>query len=171
MTSHQSSEAKPRLAPLDRVIGALTASALVLVLAVSLLLFAQWPLRDLVQAYSREANDLAQWLFALYVSCAITYATRTRSHLAADALARKYAPRTRERLYRLASLVVLVPWSAFVFYAAAPMVWQSVLQMERFPDTYNPGYFVIKAAVALLALLVLLQAIVDVLRTREPESR
>ena len=130
MTSRQSSETKPRLAILHRVIGRVTASALVLVLPVSLLLFVQWPLRDLVQAYSREANDLAQWLFALYVSCAITDATRTRSHLAADALARKYAPATRERLYRLASLVVLVPWSAFVFYAAAPMVSQSVLQME-----------------------------------------
>ena len=31
-----------------------------LVLPVSLLLFLQWPLRDLVQAYSIESNDLAE---------------------------------------------------------------------------------------------------------------
>jgi len=151
------------------MIGAVSAAALALVLAVSLLLFLQWPLRDLVQAYSREANDLAQWLFALYVSVAITHATRTRSHLAADAVARRYSPARRALLYRLASLFVLVPWAAFMLYAAGPMVLQSVLQMERFPETYNPGYFIIKAAVALAALLVLLQALVDVFGKSDPE--
>src|SRR5690242_12708063 len=58
---------------------------IVLVIPLAFLLFAQWPLRDLVQSYSRETNDLAQCLFALYASIAITYATRMRSHLAADA--------------------------------------------------------------------------------------
>lgn len=155
---------------LDRAIGAVTSSGLALVLPLSLLLFLQWPLRDLVQAYSREANDLAQCLFALYVSVAITYATRKRSHLAADALARKYAPAKRERIYRLASLCILVPWSAFMLFAAGPMLVQSVMQLERFPDTYNAGYSIVKSAVGLAALLVLLQAIVDVLRDRNPES-
>jgi TRAP-type C4-dicarboxylate transport system permease small subunit len=89
---------------LDRAIGVIAASGLVLVLPLSLLLFLQWPLRDLVQGYSREANDLAQWLFALYVSLAITCATRSRSHLAADAFARRYPIEKRERLYRCASL-------------------------------------------------------------------
>jgi len=155
---------------LDRMIGAATATGLALVLPVSLLLFLQWPLRDLVQAHSREANDLAQWLFALYVSVAITYATRIRSHLAADALARTYTPAMRARLYRLASLLVLLPWSGFVLWAIAPMVWQSVSQLERFPETFDPGYFIIKTAVGLLVLLVLLQAIVDVLRNQDIES-
>ena len=50
----------------------LAAAALVLPLA--LLLFAQWPLRDLVQAHSREANDLAQIIFALYMAVAVTWA-------------------------------------------------------------------------------------------------
>jgi TRAP-type C4-dicarboxylate transport system permease small subunit len=153
------------------MIGSVTASGFALVLPVSLLLFLQWPLRDLVQAYSREANDLAQWLFALYVSVAITYATRVRSHLAADALARRYDPATRARLYRLASLSVLVPWSLFMLYATARLLWQSVSQLERFPETYNAGYFIIKAAVGLLALLVLLQAIVDVFRGHDPDTR
>lgn len=169
MSTRESDPKRGWLAVLDRMIGAVTASGFALVLPVSLLLFLQWPLRDLVQAYSREANDLAQWLFALYVSVAITYATRTRSHLAADALARRYAPATRARLYRLASLSVLVPWSVFMLYAVAPMLWQSVLQLEHFPETYNPGYFIVKAAVGTLALLVLLQAIVDVFHDRDPD--
>src|SRR5262249_34084009 len=130
---------------LDRMIGIVVASAVVLVLPLSLLLFLQWPLRDLVQGFSRDANDLAQWLFALYVSVAITCATRSRSHLAADAFARRYSNAKRERLYRSASLCVLLPWSTFMLFAAGPMVVQSVLQLERFPDTYNAGYFIVKS--------------------------
>jgi len=59
-----------------------------------------------------------------------------------------------------------VPWSVFILYAVAPMVRQSLSELERFPETYNPGYFIVKTAVGLLALLVLLQAIVDVFRDR-----
>jgi len=51
-----------------------------------------------VHAGSREASELAQWLFALYVSLAMTYATRAHAHLAADALARRYSLQTRARL-------------------------------------------------------------------------
>ena len=72
---------------LDRTIGVTVAAASILVLPLSALLFLQWPLRDLWHAYSREANDLAQILFALYVGVAITAATRARTHLAADGAA------------------------------------------------------------------------------------
>jgi hypothetical protein len=41
-------------------------------------------------------------------------------------------------------------------------VWQSALQLERFADTLNPGYFIIRFAVLLMAALVLAQAIVDI---------
>ena len=52
---------------LDRLIAAVLRSLQWLILPVVLLLFLQWPLRDLVRSYSREANDLGQWIFALYV--------------------------------------------------------------------------------------------------------
>ena len=162
---------KQTLVALDRTVDAITTAGLVVVLPVSFLLFLQWPLRDLVQAYSREANDLAQWLFALYVSLAITYATRRHSHLAADAFAQRYPARVRGRLARLASLLVLLPWSLFILYAGWPALVQSVLQREAFPESFNPGYFLIKASTWLLALLVLLQAVVDICLDREPENR
>ena len=158
------------LAILDRLLARLLAAGMILVLPVSLLLFLQWPLRDLLQAYSREANDLAQLLFALYVSLAITYASRQRAHLAADSLAQRYSEATRTRLARAASLCILAPWSAFMLYASYPILVQSVVQLEAFPETFNPGYFVIKLALFLLALLALLQALLDCLR-RAPEPR
>lgn len=161
-----SAQAKPRA--FNRVVDALFAGVGVLALPLSLLLFAQWPLREIVQAYSREANDLAQCLFALYVSVAITCATRRGTHLATDVVAHRYTARTRARLFRIASLVILVPGSLFVVLATWPIVVQSVQQLDAFPDTFNPGYFVIKIAVALLAVLVLLQAVSDCVRGPAP---
>ena len=157
------------LAVLDRVIAVVLGAAMALVLPVSLLLFLQWPLRDLVQAYSREANDVAQLLFALYVAAAISYASRRGVHLATDVLAHRYRAATRIRLARLASLCVLAPWSAFILYTSGPMVAQSLRQLEAFPETFNPGYFVVKLALWLLALLVLLQALLDACRGSGPE--
>ena len=58
-----------------------------LVLPLTLLLFAQWPLRDVVQAGSRQANDLAQLIFALYMAVAVTVASIQGSHLAAHVTA------------------------------------------------------------------------------------
>jgi TRAP-type mannitol/chloroaromatic compound transport system permease small subunit len=148
----------------DRALGALIALGRWLVLPVSLLLFLQWPLRELVHAYSIEANDLAQWLFALYVSLALTFATREHSHLAADTLARAYSARTRAVIGKAAALLCLVPWSLFVLIAGAPTALRSVAQLEGFPETYDPLYFIIKASTLLLALLALLQALLDALR-------
>ncbi len=155
------------LALLDRGLGLFIGAGTVLVLPVSLLLFLQWPLRDLVQAYSREANDLAQWLFALYVSLALSYATRRRAHLATDALARRLPPRVHDLIARLAPLLVLVPWSLFIVIEAWASVAEAIVRLEGFPDTYNPGYFMVKASMLLLALLVLLQALLD---ARRPED-
>ncbi len=147
---------------LDRALRWIVAASSIVVLPLSLLLFLQWPLRDVVQAYSREANDLAQVLFAVYVSIGVTAATRHHAHLAADAVARGYSNRLRRTLDTVAALTVVAPWTLFVIYAAWPSIAQSALQLERFPDTYNPGYFLLRIAVLLLALMALLQAIVDV---------
>ena len=50
-----------------------------------------------------------------------------------------------------------------------PIVWQSVIKLEAFPETFNPGYFVVKSAVVLLALLVLVQALADGIGGSAPE--
>ena len=154
------------LALAERVMEALIGAGRWLVLPVGLLLFLQWPLREVAHAYSVQANDLAQWLFALYVSLALTDATRERSHLAADTFAQRYSPAARRLLARAAALCCLVPWSLFIVVEAWPSVAQSVGQLESFPETYDPGYFIVRASAWLLALLVLLQALLDLLRPR-----
>src|SRR5215475_5214388 len=102
------------ISTLDRCIARALGYGRVLVLPVVILLFLQWPLRDLVRAYSREANDLGQWMFALYVAMAVTAATRANMHLATDVVAGSYSARTRNWLDRVGTLIGILPWALFV---------------------------------------------------------
>ena len=98
----------------------------------------------------------------------MTYATREHSHLAADTLARRYSLATRHRIARAGALCCVLPWSLFFLVASWPMVVQSVRQLEAFPETYSPGYFLIKVSAWLRALRVLLQALRDSARPAPP---
>jgi TRAP-type C4-dicarboxylate transport system permease small subunit len=134
-----------------------------LVLPLAALLFAQWPLRELVQAGSRQANDGAQILFALYAAVAVTAASRAGIHLSAGHTADSPGPAARWRAWALAACIV--PWAIFMLWISAGSVWQSLAGLEKFPETLSPGYFLIKLAVWLLLWLALLQALLD-LRAR-----
>jgi TRAP-type C4-dicarboxylate transport system permease small subunit len=137
--------------------------ASVLVFPLTGLLFLQWPLRDWLQRYSREANDLGQILFALYVAVAIYAASRANTHLAAHATP-AHTTRTPAPWRAWAALLCMGPWALFMLWASAGPTRDSVLGWERFPATFNPGYFVIKLALELLVLLVLLHALQAVWR-------
>jgi len=152
---------------LDRLIGRVVDTFMWLALPLVLLLFLQWPLRDLVHGYSREANDLGQIMFALYVAVSVTAATRAGTHLAADTLAQRYPARIRRRIKQLGAALGLLPWVLFVTYAGKAMVLPSLQELEAFPDTYNPGYFIIKLALWLMTLLLLAQAALDIARPRD----
>jgi TRAP-type mannitol/chloroaromatic compound transport system permease small subunit len=148
----------------DRIIAVCIAGAQWLALPLILLLFLQWPLRDLVRCCSREANDLGQVIFALYVALSISAATRAGTHLAADTLAQRYSPHTRRRLKQFGSTLAILPWALFVLFASKTTVMSSVLGLEAFQDTNNFGYFIIKAALWIMAVAVIAQALVDLFR-------
>ena len=132
---------------LDRLIGHTVAAAQWLALPLVLLLFLQWPLRDIVRCCSREANDLGQVIFALFVAVSVTAATRAGMHLAADTLAHRYSPYTRASIKRIRRRwSSILPWVIFVAVAGASYVIPSVRGLEAFADTGNPGYFIIKAS-------------------------
>ena len=149
---------------LDRTIGWVVASAKWLALPLIAALFLQWPLRDIVRAWSREANDLGQVAFALFVAVSVTAATRAHSHLAADLVAQRYSERTRAWLARAGAALGLLPWAAFVLFASRSSVISSLRVHESFPDSGNPGYFLIKLALWVMAVAVIGQALVDIFR-------
>ena len=156
---------------LDQLVASILATAKWLALPIVVLLFLQWPLRSIVGLYSREANDLGQWLFALYVAASITAATRSKAHLAADTMARNYSAATRQWLARAGVLFGLIPWSVIVLVTSWSLVRDSMLLLERFPDTGNPGYFIIKLALLLMALLVLIEGLLELTPVRQPSSQ
>jgi TRAP-type mannitol/chloroaromatic compound transport system permease small subunit len=159
------------LVRLDRVIAGVIAFAQWLALPLIMLLFLQWPLRELLRAYSREANDLGQIFFAVFVAVSVTAATRAGTHLAADTLAHRYASHTRMLLRRLCNLIGLLPWAVFVVVASRSLVVSSVSGLEQFPDTFNPGYFIIKTSLWLMMALMIAQAFIDIVRPPGARNR
>jgi TRAP-type mannitol/chloroaromatic compound transport system permease small subunit len=141
-------------------------AAMPFAIAIALLLFAQWPLRDLAGSGNgpTQANDLAQWLFALYVAVALRHAGRRGAHLVArpDLAADTSGRFARAR--RIGAALCLLPWALFLIVTATVPVWRSVAAFELFPDTFNPGYFMIKVALLLLAVLLAVQSALDLLR-------
>ncbi len=128
-------------------------------LAITLLLFLQWPLRDGVGAWSTQANDLAQALFALYVAVALRHAGARHAHLIARPdLA---APLTTVPWRRVGEPLCVLPWALGMLLMSTPAAWHSLLTLESFPESLNPGYFVIKVALWLLAVLLAAQAVLD----------
>ena len=156
------------LSMLDRLIAGLLRLAGWLVLPIVVLLFLQWPLRDIFRVYSREANDLGQWIFAIYVAVSVTAATRAGTHLGTDAVARFYPGTIRRALTRLGA-ILLVPWALYVVLGSKDIVLGSIRGLEAFPDTNNPGYFLIKTALWILAGLMLAQAAIDIAQPRRSD--
>jgi hypothetical protein len=128
-------------------------AAATLLLPLAALLFAQWPLREVVQAFSRQANDAAQVLFALAMAFGVTHASRTGTHLVAG-----HAPRSA-RFLAAGTAACVLPWAIFTLANATGPVWESIRTLERFPETLTPGYFLIRVALWLLVAMVLLQAL------------
>jgi len=136
-----------------------------LALAIGVLLFLQWPLRDGVGAGSSQANDLAQWLFALYVAVALRHADRHNAHLICRPDLAGAGHGWRRAIRQLGAPLAVLPWALYAVWHGAPMVLRPLLGLARFPDTDNAGYFKVKVALQVLAGLMALQSLADLWRT------
>lgn len=57
----------------------------------------------------------------------------------------------RSRWRRIGAALVPLPWCVWVLVTGAAPTWRSLVATEAFPESFNPGYFVIKLALMLLA--------------------
>ena len=136
--------------------------------AITALLFLQWPLRDAVGAWATQANDLAQALFAVYVAIAMRHAGSRHAHLVARPdLA---PPHLAARWRQIGAALCVLPWSLALLAMSAPAAWRSVRALERFPESLSPGYFVIQLALVLLALLLTAQALLELANVLRREA-
>jgi TRAP-type C4-dicarboxylate transport system permease small subunit len=133
----------------------LIAVASTLVIPLTILLFVQWPLRDFLQSYSRQANDTAQIIFSIYAAVSITSATRSGCHLAMS----NHVTRNARSWRTWALILCLLPWALFLLWTSVPQALQSVVQLESFSEGLTPGYFVLRIALVLLVVMVLIEAV------------
>lgn len=160
----------PPTTGLERLLDRLGALAAPLALAVVLLLCLQWPLREWVGRGAALANDLAQWLFAIYVALALRHADRRDAHLVSRPDLRDAGQGGVRRLRQAGAPLALLAWAVFVWITGWPNAWRSLQGLENFPETANPGYFIVKLALLLLAGVMGLQALVDLRRALRPAS-
>ncbi len=137
-------------------------------LALAVLLCAQWPLRDWVQAHNRTANDWGQIVFALFMACAISVATVRGTHLTAHASSQGAGMSPRTRAFCL--LACVLPWAALLLWTSLKPMSYAMVHMERFPETLTAGYWLIHLAVTVLAILAGVSAIALARRNVAAES-
>jgi hypothetical protein len=55
--------------------------------------------------------------------------------------------------HRRPSVLFLLPWLALVGWYSLPIVLHSLFEMEKFAETYIPGYFILKLQLFFLAVV------------------
>ena len=152
-------------AALERVVDAIGRGLAYLVLVVVALLFAQFPLREFFQAGNVVANDFGQIVHAAVFMLGLSYAMRWDAHVRLDVLQRRFSVRMRAWISLIACLLLVVPWIALMLWYGTPVAWSSAWALESFPETYTPGYFVLKCVLPLAFGLLALQTAAWMLRS------
>lgn len=113
-------------------------------------LWVQWPMRMLLIGDARFINDIGQIAFAFFVVIAFNDANRTQSHLSIHS---QHKPEIRTHFWmQWIKYFFLTAWAVFVAYSAFPLFIHSLKEAEKFPDSYTPGYFLLKLALLILPL-------------------
>ena len=147
-----------------------------LCLPVIVLLFLQLPLREIVHGGNNTDNDFGQVVFAAFVMLGIPFAMRHDAHVRVDFLYQRMTARQRAAVELAGTVWFLLPWLALVGWYARPIVLNSLFEMEKFAETYTPGYFILKLQLVFFVALVAVQAIANAIRaalvlTRTPGER
>jgi TRAP-type mannitol/chloroaromatic compound transport system permease small subunit len=138
---------------LERGVLAIGGAVSLLVLAVVAALFGQLPLRDLVRYGYLEANDYGQLFHATVFLVGIPYAVVADRHVRLDLMRGRFSPRVRALIEALGHLLFVIPWTLVLSIYAADPVWRSITLGERFPNTGNAGYALMRVAFVLFLVL------------------
>lgn len=108
-------------------------------------LWAQWPMRVFASGNPRLINDMGQIAFAYFWVMAFAIACLSQSHLQ---ISNNAAP-TKKGRRAWTGFVLSLPWAIFLVYSAWPLLINSWHENEKFPDSYSPGFYLIKLALIL----------------------
>jgi TRAP-type mannitol/chloroaromatic compound transport system permease small subunit len=135
-----------------------------LCLPLILLLFLQLPLRNIVHGGNNADNDFGQIIFANLFMMGIPFAMRHDAHVRVDIFHQHFSARARAIVELGGTALFTLPWLALLGWYALPIVLNSLGETEKFPETYTPGYFLLKLGLVFFVILVGFQAIANIIR-------
>ena len=124
------------------------------------------------QAWMREL----QWqLFALVFLLGAPYALQQNRHVRVDLFYERFSPKQRAQVNFVGSLLFLIPWCVVLIWFGSQFAYEAYLLGEGSADVGGlPTMVPIKVALPLAFVLLLLQAIAQMLRAwrdlKQPEA-
>ena len=103
-------------------------------------------------------NDFGQIAHAAVFSIGVAYALRWDGHVRLDVLYQRMSQRTRALVDLAGTLLFVVPWTLIVLWFSGATTLRSILVLEKFPETWSPGYWLFKVLLIVFSVLLLLQA-------------
>jgi TRAP-type mannitol/chloroaromatic compound transport system permease small subunit len=121
--------------------------------------------------YRRILNDSHAWVgelewhfFALIFLLASAYALQKDRHVRVDLFYANFSARDKAWVNLIGSALFLIPWCALIIYVSVGFAAQSFHDMEGSPQPGGlPYLWVIKSAIPACFILLLLQAIVEII--------
>lgn len=108
--------------------------------------------------------ELAVLLFGPYFLLGGPYLLHLKGHVALDVARQRLSPAWQRRL-DLVNFPIIVLFCAILLYFSAPAAYSAFMYRETSFSAWNPPIWPVKAAVPLALALMLLQAVVEFLRT------
>ena len=148
----------------DAVVDAVGRVGAWLVLFVVATLFGQLPLREWVGGGHLLANDFGQIAHATVFMLGVAYALRWDGHVRLDVFYHRMSRRARVLVDLGGTIFFIVPWIGIVLLYSWATTVRSVAVLEKFPDTWSPGYWLFKVLLIVFGVLVSLQALGHIAR-------
>jgi TRAP-type mannitol/chloroaromatic compound transport system permease small subunit len=152
-------------AAIDAVIGALGRAVGWLTLALVLLVFGLVLTRYAFAQGSIAAQDAVQWLHSLVFLLGAACALRHGQHVRVDLFYQRFSPRGRAWVDLLGTLLLLLPFCAFMLWISLDYVAASWSMREGAREPGGlPGVYLLKSVIPLAAALLVLQGVALALR-------
>lgn len=147
---------------LNEIVGKSVAWA---VLAMTLITFIVVVLRKGFDWGSIALQESALYFHALLFMAGAAYTLKHNGHVKVDIFYQRFSTKTRAWVNLLGTLLLLLPFSAFIIWISADYVFTSWQQLEGSRETGGlPLVFILKSLIPLMGILLILQALAVVIR-------
>ena len=123
---------------------------------------------------STSSNDVGQLIHATVFMVGCAYALRWDAHARVDVFYRGMSERRRAWVNLIGNLFFALPWLSLLGWYSTPIVVNAWRDLEAFPDSRVPAYFLLKSLLLVFSVLLGLQVLANtarlILRLRGSES-